>query len=192
MKNETIQAEAARAGIDFETLKIAFLEAIEIDRAETERENTIRKTALALQGFDHGGRFKLANRGAWAGGDETYLPGLDATAQHLASTIAPGITTGELYDFLASPARKRKTEAEILAETVERFEALSDDFTTDDFIPLEQAAEIADITPQWLRKMVRAGKITARRDGRKWFVSENEIRFFSRHPTAGRPRFAPF
>jgi excisionase family DNA binding protein len=63
-----------------------------------------------------------------------------------------------------------------------------------DFIRLIEAAAIADVTEQWLRLMVKSGKVRGVKVGRNWQVSRSDVEWFQRHPTMGRPRreAAPF
>jgi hypothetical protein len=53
---------------------------------------------------------------------------------------------------------------------------------------LVSAAAAADITEQWLRQLVKSGKVRGRKVGRRWEVAAADVAFFVRHPTAGRPR----
>jgi excisionase family DNA binding protein len=62
----------------------------------------------------------------------------------------------------------------------------------DELLPLPAAAMVADVTEQWLRKLVKAGRIAGQRIGRNYLVSRAAVEHFKRHPTMGRPRFAPF
>lgn len=184
MDTQAHKSRAAAAGLAWADVLAAYREARGLEAAELERIGDARRNALsAAAGDDHAGRFKGRHRAAFAGGDATYIRGLDVAAADR------GMTADELYDVLASAAATMRPADEVMRETIDRLIELAgpaDD--TADMVPLVQAAAAADITEQWLRKLVKAGRIRGRKAGRNWIVSLADCRFFQRHPTAGRPR----
>jgi len=178
------KATAAAAGIEWSAVLAAYREARAIECEELERIGTFRRDAFRqLSRDEHGGRFKGRHRAAFAGGDATYIRGLDVTA------AGRGMTADELYDDLASAAPGMRPADDVMAEVIDRLieQAGADDVETT-WTGLVAAAAAADITEQWLRKLVQAGKVRGRKVGRRWEVSAADVAFFQRHPTAGRPR----
>jgi hypothetical protein len=176
---------AAAAGIEWADVLAAYREARAIEAEELERIGTFRREALdQLTGDDHAGRFKGRNRAAFAGGDATYIRGLDVTA------AGRGMTADDLYDELAAAAPTMRPADEVMAEVIDRLIDQTGDAgeveTT--WTGLVAAAAAADITEQWLRMLVRSGKVRGRKVGRRWEVAAADVAFFQRHPTAGRPR----
>lgn len=56
----------------------------------------------------------------------------------------------------------------------------------DDLIPLSQAGEIADLTPEHLRRLVREGKLWGLKIGRNWVTTEKAIRdYLDSNPKPG-------
>jgi hypothetical protein len=176
---------AAAAGLEWADVLTAYREARALEAAELERVTTTRREALRqLSGDDHGGRFKGRHRAAFNGGDATYIRGLDVTA------AGRGMTADELYADLATAAEAMRPADDVMAETIERLADMAgqaDDVPTT-WTGLVAAAAAADITEQWLRQLVKAGKVRGRRIGRRWEVAAADVAFFQRHPTAGRPR----
>jgi hypothetical protein len=163
----------------------AYREARAIEAEELERIGSFRREALhQLSGDDHGGRFKGRHRAAFAGGDATYIQGLDATA------AGRGMTADELYAELASAAPGMRPADDVMAEVIARLadQAGPADQSEPTWIGLVAAAATADITEQWLRQLAKAGKVRRRKVGRCWQVAAEDLAFFQRHPTAGRPR----
>jgi hypothetical protein len=180
----TNEHKAAAAGIEWSAVLASYREARAIEAEELERIGTFRRDALRqLSGDDHGGRFKGRHRDALAGGDATYIRGLDVTA------AGRGMTADELYEELAAAAPGMRPADDVMAEVIERLieQAGADDVETT-WTGLVAAAAAADITEQWLRQLVKAGKVRGRKVGRNWQVAAADVAFFSRHPTAGRPR----
>lgn len=179
------KAAAAAAGLEWSDVLEAYREARALEAAELERITTTRREALRqLSGDDHGGRFKGRHRAAFNGGDATYIRGLDVTA------AGRGMTADELFDDLATAAETMRPADDVMAETIERLADMAgqaDDVPTT-WTGLVAAAAAADITEQWLRQLVKAGKVRGRRVGRRWEVAAADVAFFQRHPTAGRPR----
>jgi hypothetical protein len=176
---------AAAAGLEWADVLAAYREARAIEAEELERIGTFRREALQqLSGDDHGGRFKGRNRAAFAGGDSTYISGLDVTA------AGRGMTADELYDELAAAAPGMRPADEVMAEVLARLAEQAGDAVESEptWTGLVAAAAAADITEQWLRQLVKAGRVRGRKNGRRWEVAAAAVRFFERHPTAGRPR----
>jgi hypothetical protein len=184
MNTNEHKQRAADAGLDWPTVLAAYRETRAIEAAELERIGTFRREAFRqLSGDEHGGRFKGRHRDAFAGGDATYIRGLDVTA------AGRGMTANELYEDLADGAPGFRPADDVMAEVIERLiEQTSGDEIETTWTGLVAAAAAADITEQWLRQLVKAGRVRGRRVGRRWEVAAVDVAFFSRHPTAGRPR----
>lgn len=185
MNTNEHKAAAAAAGLEWSDVLEAYREARALEAAELERITTTRREALRqLSGDEHGGRFKGRHRAAFNGGDGTYIRGLDVTA------AGRGMTADELFDELATAAKTMRPADDVMRETIERLAAAAgpaDDVPTT-WTGLVAAAAAADITEQWLRQLVKAGKVRGRKVGRRWEVAAADVAFFQRHPTAGRPR----
>jgi len=185
MNTNEHKANAAAAGLDWADVLAAYREARAIEAAELERIGEFRRDAFRqLSGDEHGGRFKGRHRDAFAGGDATYIRGLDVTA------AGRGMTADDLYADLATSAPTMRPADDVMRETIERLAAAAgpaDDVATT-WTGLVAAAAAADITEQWLRQLVKSGKVRGRRVGRRWEVAAADVAFFQRHPTAGRPR----
>jgi len=178
------KATAAAAGIAWPTVLAAYREVRAIECEQLERIGDFRRDAFRqLSGDQHGGRFKGRHRAAFAGGDATYIRGLDVTA------AGRGTTADELYDDLATAALGMRPADDVMSEVIDRLidQASTDEIETT-WTGLVAAAAAADITEQWLRQLVKAGKVRGRKVGRNWQVAAADLAFFSRHPTAGRPR----
>ena len=185
MNTNEHKTAAAAAGLEWADVMAAYREARAIEAEELERIGTFRREALhQLSGDDHGGRFKGRHRAAFAGGDSTYISGLDVTA------AGRGMTADDLYDELAAAAPGMRPADDVMVEVIARLAdqaGPADDVATT-WTGLVAAAAAADITEQWLRQLVRAGKVRGRKVGRRWEVAAADVAFFVRHPTAGRPR----
>jgi len=179
------KAAAAAAGLDWADVLAAYREARALEAAELERITTDRRQAFAAScGDEHGGHWKARNRAAFAGGDATYIRGLDVTAADR------GMSADELLEVLAEDAPTMRPADDVMRETIARLADMAgqaDDNTTT-WTGLVAAAAAANITEQWLRQLVKAGKVRGRKVGRRWEVAAADIAFFQRHPTAGRPR----
>jgi hypothetical protein len=176
---------AAAAGLEWADVLAAYREARAIEAEELERIGSFRRDAFRqLSGDDHGGRFKGRNRAAFTGGDATYIQGLDVTA------AGRGMTADELYDDLSAAAPGMRPADDVMAEVLARLADQAGDAveTEPTWIGLVAAAAAADITEQWLRQLAKAGKVRRRKVGRCWQVAAEDLAFFVRHPTAGRPR----
>jgi hypothetical protein len=184
MNTNEHKQRAAAAGIEWPTVLAAYREVRAIECEQLERIGDFRRDAFRqLSGDDHGGRFKGRHRDAFAGGDATYIRGLDVTA------AGRGMTADELYDDLADGAPGFRPADDVMSEVIDRLidHASADEIETT-WTGLVAAAAAADITEQWLRQLVKAGKVRGRKVGRRWEVAAADVAFFQRHPTAGRPR----
>jgi hypothetical protein len=185
MNTNEHKANAAAAGLQWADVLAAYREARAIEAAELERIGEFRRDAFRqLSGDEHGGRFKGRHRDAFAGGDATYIRGLDVTA------AGRGVTADELYADLATSAPTMRPADDVMAEVIDRLadQAGDADGVAITWTGLVAAAAAADITEQWLRQLVKAGKVRGRKVGRRWEVAAADVAFFQRHPTAGRPR----
>jgi hypothetical protein len=192
MNTNEHKQRAAELGVAWADVLTIYREARELETADVERRRAIREQAYAFMGQVHGGRFKLAHRAAFNGGDATNIVGIDVAAAGLR------MSADDLYAELNSPAPAMRPADDVMAECVDRAAVVATSATSAedlaDMMPLVQAAHVADVTEQWLRLLVKSGKIRGRKAGRNWLVSSADVAFFSRHATAGRPRreAAPF
>ena len=198
MNTNEHKTRAAEKGLEWSAVLAVYREARELEAAEIARVTGIRKAAAAFMGYDHAGQFKLAKRSAMTVGDNSQLCGFDVCAAHMAATIAPELgddPAAALYEMLAAPAPVMSDADDAMAAAIDRAAELAAPApAADDFIRLIEAAAIADVTEQWLRLMVKAGKVKGVKVGRNWKVSRADAEWFQRHPTMGRPRreAAPF
>lgn len=185
MATQEHKQRAAELGLDWETVRAFYDEARGLEREEVERQSAFRRDAVRAQSGDvHGGRFKLAHRAAFNGGDATYIRGLDVTAADR------GFDADTLFAELATAAPAMGSADDAWAAAIDRAAALAAAPEREpEYIGLVHAAALADITEQWLRQLVKAGKVRGRKAGRNWLVCREDVEFFARHPTAGRPRF---
>lgn len=190
MRTNEHKANAAAAGLDWSAVVELYREARAIEAAELDRRTAARRAAFqALAGDIHGGRVKIGNRAGWTTGDATNIQGIDVVAAGL------GMTADELYAELQRPAPAARDADDVMTETIARAAALAASPAADDgadLMPLVEAAALADVTEQWLRALVKSGRVRGRKAGRNWRVSRADVEFFRRHPTAGRPRFRAF
>jgi hypothetical protein len=198
MNTNDHKTAAAEKGLEWSAVLAVYREARELEAAEVARVAGIRKAAAAFMGFDHAGQFKLAKRSAMTVGDNSQLRGWDVCAAHLAATIAPELgddPAAALYDMMAAPAPVMTDADDAMTAAIDRAaEMAAPAPAAGDFIRLIEAAAIADVTEQWLRLMVKSGKVRGVKVGRNWQVSRVDVEWFQRHPTMGRPRreAAPF
>lgn len=190
METNEHKLRAAELGLEWSAVVALYREARQLEAAEVERIAAARRDAArAASGDAHAGRFKGRNRVAFSTGDATYILGLDVVAADR------GLTADELFADLASGAPGLRPADDVMREVIDRAAALAAPAAAPaDLVPLVTAAAVADITEQWLRQLVKSGRIRGQRRGRRWFVSAADVEFFQRHPTAGRPRreAAPF
>lgn len=194
MKQSDMKAAAAAAGLDWPAVKAIYDEMREADRLTIERPAEIRRLAFAALGHGHGGRWKLANRHATSDGDMTNVRHFDDVARQLAATEIPELGSddpaAELWRLVTMDAPEMPPAADTFARAmiVAEKTAPAAPISPDDLLSLPAAAIIADVTEQWLRRLVAAGKIRGFRVGGRWLVQRGAVEKFQRHPTAGRPR----
>lgn len=178
------KANATAAGLEWPDVLAAYREARALDVADVERRTAVRRAAFkALSGVEHGGRVKAGNRAGWTTGDATSIPGIDVVAADM------GMSADDLYHELQQPAPVARDADTLMSETIERLAANVPTAAGEaGMMRLVEAAAMADITEQWLRLLVKSGKVRGRKAGRNWIVAFADVRRFSRHPTAGRPR----
>jgi hypothetical protein len=190
---------AAEMGLDWSVVRAIYSEMRELETMGIARTLEARRIAYAALGHRHGGTFKLANRHAVTIGDQTNLRHFDDVARELAATDIPELGQDDpaaaLYELVTAPAPVLPTADETMAAAIDR--AAADAVpaaaaTADELMSLPAAAMLADVTEQWLRKLVKAGRVPGQRIGRSWLVPRSAAESFRRHPTMGRPRFAPF
>lgn len=185
MTTKEHKARAEELGLDWSAVLAIYRESRELERQDVERRAEFRRGAVRAQtGHEHAGRWKMANRAAFNGGDSTYIRGLDVTAADR------GLDADTLFAELATAAPAMTAADDAMAAAIDRAAALAAAPETEpEYIGLVQAAALADVTEQWMRKMVKAGRIRGRKAGRNWQVCRGDAEFFARHPTAGRPRW---
>jgi hypothetical protein len=59
-----------------------------------------------------------------------------------------------------------------------------------DWIPLPEAARLADVTDRWMRTLVQNGRVVGLQVGRNYIVSRASAAAYVRSETEGRPRAA--
>jgi hypothetical protein len=184
MNTNEHKAAAAAAGLEWADVLAAYRETRAIEAAELERVAEFRRGAFSAScGDDHGGHWRIRNRAAFAGGDATYVRGLDVSAADR------GMSADELFAELAESAPTMRPADDVMGETIARLaELAADNGAAETFVGLVEGAAIADVTEQWLRQLVKAGKVRGHKIGRNWRVSLADCQWFARHPTAGRPR----
>lgn len=200
MKQSEMKAAAETAGLDWQAVKAIYDEMREHDRAAVERPVEMRRVAFAALGHGHGGRWKLANRRATTDGDMANVKHFDDVARELAATELPELGSAdpaaELWALVTGEAPELPPAAETFGRALDRakLEAPRAAVSPDDLLPLPLAAYAADISEQWLRQLVKDGRVAGFRVGRCWLVRRSAAESFKRHPTAGRPRkeAAPF
>jgi hypothetical protein len=193
MRTNEHKTAAAQLGLEWSAVLAIYREARELEAGEVARVAAIRKAAAAFMGYGHAGQFKLAKRSAMTIGDASQLKGFDVCAASMAETMSADITAAGLYDLLAADAPTMSPADDAMRAAIDRAAQLkteSDNMPADagDWIGLVSAAAAADVTEQWLRQLVKAGRIRGRKFGRNWKVSAADVAFFTRHPTMGRPR----
>ena len=182
---------AAELRIPFDVAESHYAREREIATAAHERGKALRSSAVG----HYGGAAAFWSKFRRGEGDHSTIPHFDVWAASLA-TEYPDLLPGDdpaaaLWDFLCTPADRLPSAAEsweraFAAAVVER--GVDDLSAADDFIPVALAAELADVSPFWIRCLAKDGRIPSRRMGRSWIVSKTAVLAFTRHPTAGRPR----
>jgi hypothetical protein len=181
MDLEFHKQRAAAAGIEWQIVAAEYARVRQLERDELDRAAAARADAARAQsGNDSAAAFKARHRAAFNGGDANNIRGLDVVA------AGRGMTADQLYDELAAGADTLRPADDVYLDVLASLTAAP--AGADEYLPLPAAAAAADITEQWLRKLVKAGRIRHRRVGRCWKVSAADVAFFARHPTAGRPR----
>jgi hypothetical protein len=178
------KTRAEELGLSWPAVLAVYREARAIETATVAAAVEFRRDAFrALWGDEHGGRFKIANRAAFNGGDATNVRAkLDVVAADR------GMSADELFDILSADAPTLRPADDVMTETIDRCCELNQPAADLEYVGLVSAAAAADVTEQWLRQLVKAGKIRGRKAGRNWQVAAADVSFFQRHPTAGRPR----
>lgn len=199
MNTQQHKQTAANLGLDWSIVRAIYSEMRELETMGIARTLEARRIAYAALGHRHGGTFKMANRHAVTIGDQTNLRHFDDVARELAATELPELGQDDpaaaLYDLVTAPAPVLPTADETMAAAIQRAAAdaaPAAPATADELLSLPAAAMLADVTEQWLRKLVKAGRVPGQRIGRSWLVPRSAAESFRRHPTMGRPRFAPF
>lgn len=186
---------AAELGLPWPIVLDLYREARELERLDVERQAADRRDAFkAAGGSVHGGHYKARHRDAFRdGGDCTTVAGLDVVAADR------GLSADELFADLSGDAPEMRPADDVMAEAIDRAARLAGVVATspaaaddDDTMPLVAGAMLADVTEQWLRLMVKAGRVRGHKRGRNYVVSRRDCEAFRRHPTAGRPRLQPF
>jgi hypothetical protein len=184
MNTNEHKAAAAAAGIAWPDVLAVYREMRAIETDDVSRRSEFRREAFQeMTGDDHGGRVKMAYRHGFTVGDAANLP-IDTVAAFR------GMSSADLYSELAADAPTLRDADDVMREAIARVvdqAAAADDVETT-WTGLVAAAAAADITEQWLRLLVKSGRVRGRKCGRNWQVAAADVAFFSRHPTAGRPR----
>lgn len=202
MKTADHKTAAADAGLEWSTVRAVYSELRELETLRIARTLEIRKVAFKALGVAHGGQFQFKNRHACTIGDATNVRAFDDVARELSHTEIPELgqddPSAALWEIVSAPAPSMPTAYETMAAAIAR--AAADRPAVQpaaaaelgDMIPLPEAAGLADITEQWLRMLVKAGRVNGLKIGKNYLVSRSSAEQFRRHPSAGRPRFAPF
>jgi hypothetical protein len=193
---------AADLGLEWSAVRAVYSELRELETLRIARTLEIRKLAFKSLGVAHGGQFQFKNRHACTIGDACNVVGFDDVARELANTEIPELgqddPSAALWEIVSGPAPVLPTADETMSAAIARAAADRPAAAPAaaaglaDMIPLPEAAGLADITEQWLRMLVKAGRVHGLKIGKNYLVSRSSAEQFRRHPTAGRPRFAPF
>ena len=185
------RVRAAELRIPFEVAELHYQREREIATAAHERGKALRSSAVG----HYNGAAAFYSRFRRGESDHSTIPQFDVWAASLQVEFPDLLPADDpaaaLWSFLCTPADRIPSAAELwdrafAAAVVER--GVDDLSAADDFIPVSQAAELADVSAFWVRCLARDGKIPSRRLGRSWIVSKTAVLAFTRHPTAGRPR----
>lgn len=185
MNTNEHKAAAAELSLEWSAVLAIYREMRELEAADVARRTADRREAYcASAGDEHGGRWKMANRAALNGGDATYVKGLDVTAADR------GMSADEMFNELSADAPALRSADDVMRDAIDRAAELAAPAAdvAIEYVGLVAAAAAADITEQWLRQLVKAGKVRGHKIGRNWTVAAADVAFFARHPTAGRPR----
>ncbi|NDC96309.1 DNA-binding protein [bacterium] len=189
------KAAAAEYGLDWPAVRGLYDSMRAEELAQHGRQLELRAEAFRrISGDEHGGRFKLAHRAEFGGGDHATIPGFDEVAAELAGEYPEALGTetaaDDLWSILTTPAPEAPPAADCMARALERArqECPAAPGSVRDLISTAEAAALADVSEQWIRRLVRSGKLPGRQVGRSYAVSAAAAARFRRHPTAGRPR----
>jgi excisionase family DNA binding protein len=189
---------AAELGLEWSAVRAIYAELREFETAAIARTLEARKIAFAYLGVKHAGQFQFKNRHATTTGDATNVRGFDDIARELAAGEIPELGADDpaaaLWDLVTAPAPVLPTADETMRKAIDKAAAEAPAAAVpavgdvSDLVPLPEAAGLADVTEQWLRQLVKAGRLPAVRVGRCYLVSRSAAENFRRHPTMGRPR----
>jgi len=197
MQTAAHKKTAADMGLDWSLVRSIYSELRDLETLRIARTLEARKIAFSSLSHRHGGQYKLAHRDAFRGGDMTNLPHFDDVAKELAAGEIPELgqedPAAALWELISTPAPVLPSADDTMRRAIETAAANRPAVQPaaaglDDFIPLPEAAGLADVTEQWLRKLVAAGRVPGVRIGKNYLVSKTAAEQFRRHPTAGRPR----
>jgi hypothetical protein len=200
MNTAAHKQRAHELGLDWSIVRAIYSEMREMETLAVARTLEARRIAFQALGHKHGGTFKMANRHATTIGDATNVRHFDDVARELAATelheLGHDDPAAALWDLVTAPAPVLATADETMAQAIDR--AAVEPATSSpaaslaDMIALPEAAGLADVTEQWLRQLVKAGRVAGVKVGRNYLVSRSAAENFRRHPSMGRPRLAPF
>jgi len=196
MTTAEYKSRAADAGLNWPTVRAIYDELRTQEKAAIERTTESRRIAFKALGYGNGGQFRLA-KGIGRGADADSVRNFDCVARELSATEIPELGADDpsaaLWELVTAPAPVMPNQAETMEKAIEIAIEQSPPapVSPDDLLPLPLAASQADITEQWLRLLVKSGKVRGFRVGRFWLVDRRSIANFQRHPTAGRPRLEP-
>jgi len=200
METQKHKETAAALGLEWQTVREIYREMRAMAAAGIADRIEARRIAFAALGARNGGAFQLAHRHATTVGDRSNVKGLDDAARELAETELPELgrddPSAALWELITTAPPAMPPADETMAAAIERAagEKPAAPVSPDELLALPAAALIADVTEQWLRRLVAAGKVAGFRVGRHYLVPRAAAEAFRRHPTAGRPRreAAPF
>jgi len=182
---------AAELRIPFDVAESHYQREREIATAAHERGKALRSAAVG----HYGGAAAFWSKYRRGTGDHSTIPGFDVWGASLAveypDLLPADDPAAALWTFLQTPADRLPSAADLWDRAFRSAvaERGSDDLAAaDDFISVALAAELADVSPFWIRCLAKDGRIPSRRIGRSWIVSKTAVLAFTRHPTAGRPR----
>lgn len=189
------KAATIERGIDWPSARSLYDSMRADELAKHDRATEFRREAYRrLSGDEHGGRFKAGHRHEFGGGDYTTIPGFDVVAESLRAEypefIGDDTAAADLWEVITSPAPEAPVAADTMRRALERadVECPGAPGSARDLISIRDAAVLADVSEQWLRRLVAAGKLAGYRVGKSYVVSRAAAARFKRHPTAGRPR----
>lgn len=197
MQTAAHKQTAADLGLDWSIVRAIYAELREHEALGVARTLEARRIAFQALGHKHGGTFKMANRHATTIGDACNVRHFDDVARELANTEIPELGADDpaaaLWELVTAPAPVLATADETMGRAItraaaEQSAAPAPAIELGDMLPLPEAAGLADVTEQWLRQLVKAGRVAGVRVGRNYLVSRAAAENFRRHPSMGRPR----